>query len=161
MLTGPPAAIEPEGPLRGLRWRAIAYGALLDTVLTVIVFLPLYSWFAGPAFFSFDEAVANEATRRAHESDLFNVISLVAGGLCTVYAAYRAARRAGVYFIRHGGWVAATSALLALSGLLFLPQGPRQPVWVELLAFITIVPAGILGGHLAARSEHLSNRAHR
>ena len=84
---------------------------------------------------------------------MFNLLVLVLGGLCTVYASFKAARRAGAYFIRHGGWVATASALSALVVILAVPEGPTQPLWVEILGFLIIIPSGILGGYIAARIQ--------
>ena len=145
--------IEPEGLFHGLRWQPIAYGIVVDTFLTLITFVPLYLWFAGPDFFSENEAVANKAVMRAYGSTLFNFVGLVVGGLCTAVGAFVAARRAGVHFVRHGGWVAVGSAVLAVVLLALVPAGPSQPIWVELVGFIMIIPCGVLGGHIAGQIE--------
>jgi ABC-type sulfate transport system permease component len=147
-----PPAIEPERIFMGLSWRIIIRGALLDIVLTVIVTLPLYLYYAGSDFFSLDPAVADRATETAYRSFTFNFLSLVLGLLCTVIAAYWASRRAGSRHVPHGGWVAVVSMLLVVP-FMFVPGvlDLRQPIWVEVAGLSGMLPAGMLGGYIAAQ----------
>jgi hypothetical protein len=70
---------------------------------------------------------------------------------CTLLGGLVAGRRAGRNFVRHGGWVGVGSLALGVTLLALLPEGPRQPAWVEVLGLGLIVPAGMLGGELIAR----------
>ncbi len=146
-----PSPIEPEGVFDGLSWRAVLVGVLVDTVLTVIVSIPILLLFAGPELFSENEATSRAAEARAYESDLVNVISLIAGLGCTLLGGLVAARRSGRNFVRHGGWVGVVSLILGVALLAFLPQEPRQPAWVDVLGLLLVVPAGMLGGGVVAR----------
>ena len=156
MIVGPPP-IEPAGLLDGLKWRPIVYGVWVDIILTFVASIPLWFVFVGPDFFSENEDVANQAAIRAYNSDLFNVLDLIVGGLCTVVAALTAARRAGVHFVRHGGWVAGGSALVGVLLLAILPAEPSQPLWVDLVAFIVIVPCGLLADTLRVAPQRYTS----
>lgn len=145
-----PGSIEPEGVFDGLRWGAILYGVFIDMIVTVVLSVPLYLAFVGPEFFSDDEAAARAAEALAYESVLFNVVAQAFGLACTAFGAFMGARRAGSRFVRHGGWVGTGSLVLGVLLYAALPEGPRQPVWAEIGGLILIVPAGVLGGQLAA-----------
>lgn len=145
-----PGSIEPQGIFDGLQWRAIVFGVVVDTLLTMVVSMPLLYLFAGPEVFADDEAVARAAEARAYASDAFNVVMLLAGLACTLVGGGVGAARAGLDFVRHGGWVGVGSLLLGVALLTILPAGPHQPLWVEVLGLVLIVPAGALGGRLAA-----------
>ena len=91
------------------------------------------------------------AEARAYESDLVNLISLIAGLGCTLLGGIVAARRAGRSFVRHGGWVGVVSLVLGVALLALFPQETLQPAWVQVLGLLLIVPAGMLGGGVVAR----------
>jgi hypothetical protein len=132
-----------------LKWRAILFGVFVDIIVTAVLSVPLLLAFAGPDFFSENEAISRAAEARAYESDLFNLVFLLFGLVCTLLGAFVGARRAACNFVRHGGWVGAGSLLLGVTLLALLPAGPRQPIWVEVLGLLLIIPAGVLGGQLA------------
>lgn len=150
-----PLPIEPDGMFDGLRWSAILLGALLDNVLTVLAMIPITLFVAGADALSKNEEVANEAIDRAILAPEFLLWSFVVGLAITVYAAFWAARRAGLSHLRHGGWTAVTSAVLA-SLLLVVPgtaTGPEPPLWYNALALTLMVPAGVFGGWVASRLD--------
>jgi putative membrane protein (TIGR04086 family) len=145
--------IEPDGIFDGLNWGAILLGALVDFALTMVAALPLMLWFAGPAAFSEDEAASERAIDQATQSPEFLLTFLVVGLAATAYGGYVGARRAGAHHLRHGGWVAVASALLAFLSML-LPgttETSPSPVWYEALALGLMLPAGVFGGFLAMR----------
>ena len=147
-----PPSIEPEGLLEGIRWRAVLFGVIVDTVLTVFASGILLLWAAGPEAYSLDEEVAAEAVAAALVSPEYLLSSLVVGLLATLIGAYAGARRAGASHVRHGGWVAVCSAVLGFS-LFLLPgahTGPTPPFWYDAVGLVLILPAGLLGGLLAA-----------
>lgn len=146
-----PGPVEPEGVFDGLRWSPILRGAVLDNVLSFVAMLPIALYLAGPDAFSEDEESASQAIEGAAAEPEFLLWSFVVGGAVTVYAGYWAARRAGVFHLRHGGWTAVASALLA-SLFLLAPgatAGTAPPIWYDALSLALIVPAGVLGGWLA------------
>jgi hypothetical protein len=147
-----PLPIEPRGLLDGISWRAVLFGAIVDTALTIFAFAILFAWMAGPEAFPLDEEAADRAIDAAALSPEFLLSSLVVGMLATVIGAYAGARRAGVFHVRHGGWVAVCSALISLLFLL-LPgaeSGPAPPLWYDAVGLALMIPAGMLGGLLAA-----------
>lgn len=148
MQTGP-SSIEPEGLLDGLRWGAIVYGALLDLAITFVVVIMLIGWVGGEAAFSSDQETSREAIEAAGQSSFFAFASFVVGLLATVFGGFFGAMRAGVHHVRHGGWVAVVSAGLGL--LLALAGGGGAGAPIDLLSFLLMIPAGVLGGYLASR----------
>jgi hypothetical protein len=147
-----PLPIEPQGLLEGISWRAVLFGAIVDTALTVFAFAILMLWVAGSDAFSPDEDVADRAIGGAVLSPEFLLCGLVVGVLATVIGAYVGARRAGIFHIRHGGWIAVCSALISLLFLLVpgANSEPTPPLWYDAVGFFLILPAGLLGGLLAA-----------
>lgn len=152
-MTSNPSPIEPEGLFDGLRWHAILRGAVLDNVLTIASLFPIMWFVAGAGAFSDDEETARQAIDEALVSPEFLLWTSAVGAAITVYAAFWAARRAGVLHLRHGGWTAVASAALACLFLL-LPgttANPQTPLWHDALALALTVPSGLLGGWLASR----------
>lgn len=148
-----PSPIEPDGPFDGLRWSCIGLGAVLDNVLSFLAGIPMMLYFAGAEAFSEDPETADRAIDRVLLQPEFLLVSLVVGIAITTYAAFWAARRAGLLHVRHGGWTAVASAVLAFL-LLLLPgatAGPAPPWWYEALGLAAMLPAGVLGGWLASR----------
>jgi hypothetical protein len=147
----PLAPIEPEGILDGLRWGCIFRGALLDIGLTIAASIPLLLVLAGPAAFSENTDIANEAMDQALTSPEGMFWSMVIGLLATVVGAYYGARRAGSHHLRHGGWVAVVSLALGLPFLLLSSSQAvaSNPLWYDSLSIAFVLPAGLLGGLLA------------
>ncbi len=152
-MASPSPSIDPEGVFDGLRWAPILAGALLDNALTMIAMFPITFFAAGAEAMSEDPATAQEAMEHAMDRPEFLALSFAAGAAITTFAAFWAARRAGVLHVRHGGWTAVVSALLACA--LFLLPGaaaePRPPLWFEALGLAVMIPAGVVGGWLASR----------
>ena len=151
MSQDPLAPIEPQGIFDGLRWGCIIRGALLDIVLTAVASIPLLFLLAGPAAFSDDQEVANEAMDRALTSPEGLFWTMLIGFSATVIGAYYGARRAGTHHVRHGGWVAVVSLALGLPLLLLAGSqgGAANPLWYDALSIAGMLPAGLLGGLIA------------
>jgi len=150
-----PLPIEPQGLLEGINWRAVLFGAVVDTALTAFAFVILLFWVAGPDVFSQDEEAAGQAINATVLSSEFLLSGLIVGMLATVIGAYVGARRAGISHVRHGGWVAICSALISL--LFLLDPGANSqsapPLWYDAVGLVLILPAGLLGGLLAERRD--------
>jgi hypothetical protein len=152
-MTQSPSPIEPDSVFDGLRWSSILRGAVLDNVLTLFALFPIMLYVAGIEAFSEDEETANQAIDQAIVAPEFLLMSFFVGISITVYAAYWASRRAGVFHLRHGGWTAVVSALLA-TVILLVPgasAGPAPPLWHQGLGLALMVPAGVFGGWLALK----------
>ncbi|MBW2270205.1 MAG: hypothetical protein JRH16_16685 [Deltaproteobacteria bacterium] len=147
-----PTSIEPEGLFDGLRPRAILSGAVLDNLATIATSIVLFGLFAGEGALSEDPEVANAAWTALSTNPLFLFCSVVLGLSCTVLGAFVGAWRAGVLHVRHGGWIAVASAAI---GTLFLllpgeASGAAPPLWYDVVGWALLIPAGVLGGALAA-----------
>ena len=147
-----PFPVEPQGILEGISWRAVLFGTIVDIALTVFATAILMLWVAGPDAFSPDEEVAEQAVDAALLSPEFLLFGFIAGILATAIGAYVGARRATVFHVRHGGWIAVCSALVSLLFLLVpgATSEPTPPLWYDALGFALMLPAGLLGGLLAA-----------
>jgi len=150
-MTQNPSPIEPDSVFDGLQWSSIFRGAVLDNVLTFLALFPIMLYVAGSEAFSEDEETANQAIDQAIVAPEFLLMSFLVGISITVYAAYWASRRAGVFHLRHGGWTAVASALLATVFLLVpgASAGPVLPLWYQGLGLALMLPAGVFGGWLA------------
>ena len=148
---GRPPAIEAPGIFQGLRPRAILLGVIVDILATLLAGLVLVSVFAARQGLGADGEVSDEALDSLTSSPEFLLANLVAGLACTSLGGFVGARRAGSSFARHGGWIGVGSALVAL--LLSVAAGPDPsppPLWLELGGYLLVIPAGVLGGLLAA-----------
>ena len=153
MSSSQPLPLEPDGVFDGLRWNCIVRGAFLDIVLTAVASVPLILFLAGPVAFSEDEQVADEVMDEALASPEGLFLGALVGLSATVAGAYYGARRAGAHYVRHGGWVAVVSLLVALP-LAFLPgvqSSIPNPPWYDVLTIAGMIPAGLLGGVIARR----------
>jgi hypothetical protein len=141
-----PPAIGAPGIFTGLRPGAILLGVVVDHLATLLASAALVAALAArePG-----GELSEEALEALAATPEFLVASLVLGLACTALGAFVGARRAGCAFVRHGGWIAIGSALVALAGIAAGPPGPPPPLWLELAGFLLAVPAGILGGWLA------------
>jgi hypothetical protein len=151
MMESPPSSIEPEGLFDGLKPGAILIGAVVDNLATAIASSALVVWLGSEKAFSEDVGERREALEALLSQPEFLLCSLVVGLGCTVLGGYVGATRAGSLHVRHGGWIAVTSAALGL--LLALLPGPAPssgpPFWYEATGWLLLLPAGLLGGLLA------------
>ena len=153
MIQSPPPSLEPQGLLSGLQWACIVRGVLVDIGLTVVASVPLMLFLVGAAAFSENEDLANQAIDQAFASPEGLFCGALVGLCATVAGAFYGARRAGAEHLRHGGWVGVLSLLVGLPLLLVpgLQSSIPNPAWYDILTLVSIVPAGLLGGALAAR----------
>ena len=144
--------IEPDGTFDGLRPGAILLGALVDIVFTMVASWLLIAWLA-PDAFDAGESELLERIAALNASPEYVIGAVVTGALGTLVGAFIGARSAGRLHVRHGGWIAVTSAALGATLLLLEPASPEPgvpfPFWAEALGWLLILPAGIAGGALA------------
>jgi hypothetical protein len=149
----PRAPIEPEGTFAGLSGSAILLGAFVDIAATEIALTLLALWLV-PDAASGDDASARRALADLYASKAYVAANLAIGSLCTVLGAFVGARRAGQLQVRHGGWIAVVSTAIGFTLSLLLPPDPVDvadpPLWIQALAWLLILPAGVAGGALAA-----------
>jgi hypothetical protein len=150
----PPGSIQPDGLFDGIQWSAVAYGALVDILVTFAANLPLVALFA-PEALTADPAEAERVMREAASSPDFLLAGLLVGAAATAFGAWVGARRAGVHHLRHGGWVAIASLLLGFLPLLVFEAGPAPPLWYQAAGILLMLPAGLLGGYLAQPRDEI------
>ena len=152
-MSGPerPTAIEPTGIFEGLRPTAILLGVAVDNLATLLFWPLLLTAFSGAPGSAGAEALDQEAIDALSQSPAFLVASLCVGLGCTAAGAFVGARRAGCHFVRHGAWIGVCAALI---GLACYPAAeasrPLPPLWFDLAGYALLLPAGALGGALAA-----------
>ena len=115
----------------------------------------LVVWLEPKALSSEDDEARQSAIDALLSQPEFLLWSLVIGLGCTVLGAYVGATRAGSLHVRHGGWIAVTSAALGLVITVLLGQAPNAepPMWYEGIGWALLLPAGLLGGLLAANLQ--------
>jgi hypothetical protein len=147
---GHPAPIQPTGVFDGLRPGAILIGVVVDNLATFVAGPLLLSLFASELAREAGGELPEDALEPLLASPEFLLASLIVGLLCTVFGAYVGARRAACFCVRHGAWIAVGSAISALVVYgLAGQQGPRPPLWFDMVGFALMIPAGALGGLLA------------
>jgi hypothetical protein len=143
--------VTPEGVFDGLRPRAIALGIIVDLVATVIFGTALTLVLASDDIASDDDAVAESALEQAVTSPQFAVTAAIGGTICTVLGAFVGARHAGVHYLRHGAWIAAGTAAVAL----LTSPAAHSLSWLDWLGWLFVLPAGLLGGALAGWADRI------
>ena len=157
-----PPPIQPTGVFEGLRPGAILIGVVVDNLATLLANSLLVLLFTGGMAGEQSGEPPEEVVESLLASPEFLLASLVVGLLCTVFGAYVGSRQAASFFVRHGVWIAIGSALSAV--FLFAvggQQGPRPPLWFDLLGVTLMIPAGALGGLLADLHLRLLRRLNR
>ena len=89
-----------------------------------------------------DQQMNEEIAALTHNRD-FLLWSLILGTLSTIVAGYVAARIAKKEPYLNAGVVGVLSIVM---GLIFFGD---HPLWFNVLGFLSIIPAALLGGHLA------------
>jgi hypothetical protein len=126
-------------------------GVVVDNLATLLAGLVLLSIFAAREGLGRDGVISEEAYEALTSSPEFLIASLVLGLACTGLGAFVGARRAGSSFARHGGWIGAGSAMVGLAlSLSAEPVRTPPPLWLEFIGYVLVIPAGVLGGLLAA-----------
>jgi hypothetical protein len=137
----------PEPVDRRFRWKAVLVGAATDLVgsaLAGVVLLVVFSLLTASG-----EGGAEAALERLRLSWPFLLISMVAGGACTVLGGYVAGRIARHSFLKHA--LVAGGLSLALGMLLFgSDDGPYSGI-VAIFGYGLHLPLALLGGWLAWR----------
>jgi hypothetical protein len=152
--------IEPEGIFDGLSGTAILLGAFIDIVFTYIAGTLLLLWLA-PELTSHDREQMRKVLTELAASTSYVAANVALGALGTMIGAFVGARRAGLLHVRHGGWIAVTST--AVGTLLMLLEPPARdaaeiPSWAQITSWLLILPAGVIGGALAAALPAVNKR---
>ncbi len=135
--------------IRGLKFKAVLLGFLVDTVGTLgVAFVLLFAMAARGL--SEDEVAA----RMHGPSGL--LLMLILGLGFTVGGGYIAGRTARQEEILHGVSVAGLGIVLGL----FL-RDPGVPLWYEAVSLAAMIPAGMAGGYLAGERNGKRNAAGR
>ena len=132
--------------IRDLRFKAIVWGVLVDTVGTLVVALALFQALAAAGM-----SEADIIARMHGVSGL--LLMLILGLGFTLIGGYVAGRTAGRLEILHGAIVAGIGMVL---GLFF--REPGLPLWYEAISFAAMVPIGMAGGYIA-REDNLKRNA--
>ena len=122
---------------RRLRFKAIFWGVLVDTIGTLTVATALFLSMAAAGI-----PEAEIIVRIRGFSGL--MLMLILGLSFTLIGGYVAGRTAGRVEILHGAIVAGTGMVL---GLFF--REPNLPLWYEMVSFTAMIPIGMTGGYIA------------
>lgn len=120
--------------------KAVILGFLAYVGASAIVIVVLVA----AAFFMYPESLADEQQIDAlFAATGVLVFGLVVGLLCTMLGGFVAGSIAKKAHYLNSGLVGGLSMLL---GAAFVGQ---SPLWYDVVTFVTIIPAAMLGGHLA------------
>ena len=141
-----PKPIEPDGMFTGLNIKAIVLGVIADIaatfilsmILTIVLIIKQYG-----------ADIPDDAVDKILESDSSLYLYLILGLACTTFGGFIAAKKAGSFAIRHGGWVGAGSLITGVLMEVLLDQNQVYPDWYMYISMGGIIPAGILGGYLS------------
>lgn len=122
---------------RGLRFKAILFGVLVDTIGTLTVAMALFLALASSGL-----PEAEFTARMRGFSGL--MLMLILGLGFTLIGGYVAGRTAGRFEILHGAIVAGIGLVLG-----FFVREPGLPLWYEMVSFAAVIPLGMAGGYIA------------
>jgi hypothetical protein len=131
--------------IRGLRFKAILLGVVVDTMGTLAVATVLFFAMAAAGI-----SPAEIDERMRGFSGL--MLMLIIGLSFTLIGGYIAGRTAGRIEILHGAIVAGTGMILGL----FLRE-PGLPLWYETISFAAMIPMGMAGGAIAREGNVKKN----
>jgi hypothetical protein len=146
----PPPPVEAPGFFTGIRPVAVALGALVDQISTMVLNLILLGWIA-EEYESAPGVIDEEALQAlARDPDML-AAWLCIGTFCTGFGGFMAARMAACHHGRHGAFVGLAGILMGLLAYGAQPTAYPPPLWYDLLSFGVLVPAGAIGGALSSR----------
>ena len=131
--------------IRRLRFKAILWGVLVDTIGTLTVAMALFLALASSGL-----PQAEITSRMRGFSGL--MLMLILGLGFTLIGGYVAGRTAGRFEILHGAVVAGIGLVL---GLFF--REPGLPLWYEVVSFAAMIPLGMAGGYIAREGNAKRN----
>jgi len=127
--------------LSDIKLKAVIAGAVLDNATTLFVMTLLAAALVSTGL-SEDQVMS----RMKSTSGL--LLGLIIGLGCTGLGGYVAGRMAKQAEVLHGLLVAVIGMVIAL---IFRDSG--DPVWFDIVGFAGMLPAGMLGGHLAQQRQ--------
>jgi hypothetical protein len=127
--------------IRNLKFKAILWGFLADTLGTMAVATVLFLSLAAAGI-----PAAEIAVRMRGLSGL--LLMLILGLGFTLFGGYVAGRSAGQFEVLHGAIVAGVGMVLGL----FLRE-PGLPLWYEIISFAAMLPVGVAGGYIAGEDN--------
>jgi len=131
--------------IRSLRFKAIFWGVLVDTIGTLTVATALFFAMAASGI----PAAEIDARMRGFSGLM---LMLILGLGFTLIGGYVAGRTAGRSEILHGAIVAGIGLVL---GLFF--REPGLPLWYEIVSFAAMIPIGMTGGYIAREGNAKRN----
>jgi putative membrane protein (TIGR04086 family) len=154
----PPPPIGPRGFFTDVKIRPIVVGAVVDYVTTFIaVTLYVIRYYVKESFT--DDGIPPQAIEKAFREAMSSQEGLLAfliiGALCTVLGGYLAGRIAKVEQIKHGALVGAVSLIIGVLQTTMAGAESPVPSDFEFLNYVLAIPAGALGGYLAAAGAGL------
>jgi len=145
--TAPPD--ESQGFFHGIRPVAVALGALIDQISTMVLNVLLLGLIASD-YESAPGVIDEDALKALAQDPNMLAAWLGIGTFCTGLGGFMGARMAGHHHARHGAFVGLAGVAMGLMAYA-ARQTPYPPaLWYDLLSFGLLVPAGAIGGLLCA-----------
>jgi hypothetical protein len=141
-------SFEPTSLVSGVKPGWVFAGVAIDWTLSFVFGLVMFSLFVGAEAWGLDNGAIDELIDKVLLDPNFLITSLLVGSFATIIGAYVAARRANVVPLKHGFWVAVASTVIyfAISGD---KPSSEYPLWYEVVAWVLVLPCGLVGGYLA------------
>lgn len=136
----------------GIKPTPVLLGAAIDIALTILFAIVAVPLFLPQGAFDLKDEQFSQAMDAMMNGYPFILTTMLLGCLASMAGAYVAARRAGCLELKHGLWVVIVSSALAF----LLPSdesASTTPLWVDVLGWCLVFPAGVYGGHLARQSR--------
>jgi putative membrane protein (TIGR04086 family) len=147
--TKPPSSIEPIGFFTGVQIRPIIVGVVVDYIATYAGILA-YVFVYLTRELSKQGEVTDERITEYMASPEGLMIQFTIGVLGTALGGFVAANKAGKLEIKHGALVGFCSLILSFIQQSFQEDSLALPEWFRFLSVLAIIPAGALGGLVAA-----------
>ncbi len=145
-----PPPIEAQGFFSGIRPVAVAIGALVDQVSTMVLNVVLLGLIA-KQYESAPGVIDERALEVLAQDPNMLTAWLCIGTACTGFGGFMGARIATRHHARHGAFVGLAGIAMALVAYGAPHTAYQPPLWYDLLSFAVLVPAGAVGGMLSGR----------
>lgn len=156
----PPSPVEPTGFFTGVQIWPILAGVVIDFIASEIGRY-LYFFVYLPQELGKQGAVSPEVIDAYMLTNEGLTIMCIIGALGTALGGFVAARKAGMLEIKHGAFVGVGSLIVSA----FLEASNEAmvsvPEWFTFISVLSIIPAGALGGYVAAMFHRIGGKAPR
>ena len=144
-----PPPMEPTSVFTGLRILPIVAGVIVDYVATYVAMFAYIVLFVSRKLAE-EGDLSEEALRRYAVSPEGLLFGFAIGTLCIVLGGFVAGRLAKAFEVKHGAAVGVGSLIVSTLEQAAAESDIPLPEWFVLISYLVAIPAGALGGYVAA-----------